>query len=276
MKPTMLIDQAENLLKRRDIKEIVLQSHSRLGTIKRQEKVQGRWITVEFSPWCPKAFAMIDLNVPVEFPSRCIVIQLWEKLPDSKVKFDRCDDEEFGVLRQKLARWAGDYATKLKEAKEPSYPAGFDNRPADLWRLPLLIAELAGGDWPQQARKAAEQLSRYRPTLDWPRLLLQTIAKISADGRKYVLSEELYNEVLCDPISPFHEYENKRGRVGKITQRQIAYLLGGLRIHPRACGTQRLQGYYIVDCLKAFAHYRILIPSSPQTKKPKPKPKPRG
>ena len=271
MKPTMLMDETEDLFRRRDIKSIILKSHSRLGTVKRQERVQGRLVTVEFSPWCPKAFALVDLNVPLALITRSIIIQLWAKLPDSEVRFDRCDDEEFADLRQKLARWAADYVVKLKEAKEPLFPAGFANRPADLWRLLLSSAELASGDWPHQARKAAERLLRSRPTPSWRRLLLEVLAKMASDGPKYVLSEELHNEVFRDPSSPFHEYANMRCRVGKITQRQIAYLLDGLNIRPRPCGARRLQGYFVADCLKPFAHYQI--PSSPPTKS---KQKPRG
>jgi hypothetical protein len=257
MKPTMLMDETETLFKRPDIKAIILKSHSRLGTIKRQERIQGRSVTVQFSPWCPKVFALVDLDVPLALITRSIVIQLWAKLPDSQVKFDRVDDEEFLVLRQKSARWASDYVTKLKDAKEPLFPAGFDNRPADLWRLLLLISEFAGSDWAKQARKAAERLSRFYSTPSWRRLLLQSFAKIAGDGRKYVLSEELHNEVLRDPTSPFHEYENKRGRIGKITQRQIAHLLRPLGIPSAPCGPQRLQGYLVSDSYKSFRHYRI-------------------
>jgi putative DNA primase/helicase len=262
IKPTMLMDETEDLLKRRDIKAIVLKSHSRDGTIKRQERVAGRLVTVRFSPFCPKAFALIELNVPAPLISRSITIQVWAKLPNSKVSFNHVDDEEFAGLRQKLARWARDEVTNLKQAKEPLFPAGFDNRLADLWRLLLLIAELAGGNWPKRARKAAERLSRSHPTPSWRRRLLETLAEMAADGRKadgrkYVPSESLIDELLGDPTSPWQEYENRRGRISKVTQRQVAHLLEGLQIRPTACGPRRLRGYLISDFHKAFKHYRI-------------------
>jgi hypothetical protein len=94
----MLMDETEDLLKRRDIKAIVLKSHSRDGTIKRQERVAGRLVTVRFSPFCPKAFALIELNMPAPLISRSITIQVWAKLPNSKVSFDHVDDEEFAGL----------------------------------------------------------------------------------------------------------------------------------------------------------------------------------
>jgi Protein of unknown function (DUF3631) len=251
------MDETEDLLKRRDIKAIVLKSHSRDGTIKRQERVAGRLVTVHFSPFCPKAFALIELNVPAPLISRSITIQVWAKLPNSKVSFDHVDDEEFAGLRRKLARWASDEVPNLKQAKEPLFPTGFDNRLADLWRLLLSIAELAGRNWPQRARKAAEGLSRSHTTPSWRRRLLETIAKMAADRRRYVLSESLIDELLGDPTSPWQEYENRRGRISKVTQRQVAHLLEGLQIRPTACGPRRLRGYLISDFHKAFKHYRI-------------------
>jgi Protein of unknown function (DUF3631) len=273
MKPTLLMDEAEDLLKLRDVKSIILKSHSRDGTIKRQERIGGRFITVQFSPWCPKAFALVGLNLPPAMISRSIIIQLWAKLPDSKIAFDHCDDEEFASLRRKLARWAADHLAKLKSGKKPLFPAGFDNRRADLWRLLLLIAELAGADWAGQARKAAERLSHSRSAGNWRTLLLRTIAKMAADGRKYLLSEDLNAELLSDPTGPWSEYENKRGRVGKITQRQIAHLFESLQIFPTLVSPRRLRGYRLADFSKAFAHYRIPILSTSPRKKSSPRKK---
>ena len=38
-------------------------------------------------------------------------------------------------------------------------PAGLDDRAEDVWEALLAIADLAGGDWPARARKAARVLS---------------------------------------------------------------------------------------------------------------------
>ena len=42
----------------------------------------------------------------------------------------------------------------------PSVPDELNDRPADNWDPLLAIADLAGGDWPARARKAAIELSR--------------------------------------------------------------------------------------------------------------------
>ena len=60
-------------------------------------------------------------------------------------------------LRRRLAGWA---ATILDEATEarPEMPAGVDDRDADIWEPLLAVADIAGGDWPNQAREAAKAL----------------------------------------------------------------------------------------------------------------------
>ena len=52
-----------------------------------------------------------------------------------------------------------DNVATLKTAV-PELPAGFDNRLADNWRLMLAIADLAGGEWADQARQAATAIAR--------------------------------------------------------------------------------------------------------------------
>ena len=52
-----------------------------------------------------------------------------------------------------------DNVATLKTAV-PELPAGFDNRLGDNWRLMLAIADLAGGEWPDQARQAATAIAR--------------------------------------------------------------------------------------------------------------------
>jgi hypothetical protein len=207
-KPTELFDETEGMTKRKDLMSIVLASHSREFTVGRTGK-GGRG--ERFSPWCPKAFGLVDLNVPPAMVSRSIIIQLWEKLPDSPVKFDRCDDEEFATLRQMSARWANDNAATLK-GKEPLFPAGFDNRLADLWRLPLAIAELAEGDWPQQARTAAERLARAHPTPSWRRLLLNVVAKMAANGRNTCCRKRCIKK--CFAIRPARSMNTRASAVG--------------------------------------------------------------
>ena len=121
------------------------------------------------------------MNIPRTLIGRSIIIKLWPKKRDEKQSFNHEDDEEFGNLRRKLARWAADNAVTLKDTK-PLLPVGFNNRVAANWRLLLAVAELAGGDWPKQARDAAERLSRTIRKPSWGLRLLAAFKGILVDG----------------------------------------------------------------------------------------------
>jgi Protein of unknown function (DUF3631) len=49
------------------------------------------------------------------------------------------------AARRKLARWAADNVSVIKELKPPPQPPNFNNRLSANWKLPLQIAQHAGG-----------------------------------------------------------------------------------------------------------------------------------
>jgi hypothetical protein len=48
------------------------------------------------------------------------------------------------------------------QAAKPEFPPGFNNRVRMNWRMQLAIADLAGGEWPAQARAAGLELETGR------------------------------------------------------------------------------------------------------------------
>jgi hypothetical protein len=110
------------------------------------------------SEWfrCHKHVLSAGKPLPRTLASRGIPIKIWPKRPDEHVEeFLHRDDNEFVTLRRKLLRFANDQAKVIAEIT-PTFPAGFNNRVRANWKLLLAIAELAGGDWPERAHKAAE------------------------------------------------------------------------------------------------------------------------
>lgn len=148
-KPTFVLDEADDLFKRRaDVRHILNASWTRGTKIARQMSIGGVSTTVWFDPFCPKAIGLLGMNMPRTLPSGGIVIKAWPKRREDKQSFDRVDDDVFVALRSKLWRWSGDNAAALKDAR-PVYPANFSNRLGANWRLLLAIGELAGGQWPK-------------------------------------------------------------------------------------------------------------------------------
>ena len=82
-RPTMLIDEADDLFQRKpDLRHIINAGWTRGTKIPRT--VQG--VDRDFDPFCPKAIALKGSNMPDTTASRNITLSLWPKLPDETVE----------------------------------------------------------------------------------------------------------------------------------------------------------------------------------------------
>jgi putative DNA primase/helicase len=266
-KPTLGLDEADDLFSRRgDLKHIVNSGWTRGAKIPRQVNVGGVWTTAYFDPFTPKAIALLGRTLPPATRTRCIELRMLPKRHDEKVaSFNQLDDVEFAVLRRKFARFAIDNAATLKEAK-PIIPAGLNNRAEANWKLPLAIAELAGGDWPKRAREAAERLTRGGRRPSDGVLLLARFKEIFASCKE-ITSVAVQAKLREDPTDIWVEYSGGR----PITQRQIALLLDAYDIQPTNVGPKRLKGYRAEDFEDAFARYLPADPHIRSLTKPPPR-----
>ena len=223
VRPTLIIDDADKLFKRRpDLAHVVNLSWTRNYKVPRMVNRETVW----FDPFCPKVIAGKKLVLPDTTETRTINVRLKRKLPSEQVEhFSYDDDEVFYTLRCKLARWADDNKKALKRAR-PVLPEGFDNRLADNWRLLFAIADLAGGIYPKVARAAAIKLSYHFEPDEGVRLLAALRDTLATCPE--IASKEFAQRLNADPTA---EWCNFRGR-GPITQWQIAALLKDFDIHP--------------------------------------------
>jgi sugar phosphate isomerase/epimerase len=248
--PTLIIDEADDLFYRKsDLRAIVNAGWSRGTRIPRQ----GRW----YDPFCPKILGILGkTKLPRTIASRSIILRMWPKKPEEKAEdFAYADDPEFSTLRRKLARWAADNVSIIKELKPPQ-PPGFNNRLSANWKSPLQIAQHAGGGWPDQARRSAIYLSRtpYEPSIGVQ--LLAALRAMFAKNRTQITSEQVVQQLLADPDSQWHEY---RGR-GPITKNQVAALLKDFEIrpvvvHPTKRADFSRHGYRAAQFEDAFARF---------------------
>ena len=248
--PTLIIDEADDLFYRKsDLRAIVNAGWSRGTKIPRQ----GRW----YDPFCPKILGILGkTKLPRTIASRSIILRMWPKTPQEKAEdFAYADDPAFSTIRRKLARWAADNVSVIKELKPPK-PPGFNNRLSANWKLPLQIAQHAGGGWPEQARRASIYLSRtpYEPSMGVQ--LLAALRAMFAKNRTQITSEQVVQELLADPDSQWHEY---RGR-GPITKNQVAALLKDFEIrpvvvHPTKRADVSRHGYRAAQFEDAFARF---------------------
>src|SRR5262245_56638182 len=163
--PTLIIDNAENLFKRKKLLiDLLAASWTRGIPVTRQ--VHG--VTVEYDVFCPKIIGAIAGSnfLSPNVMGRSIHFGMLPKLPNETVTgFKYTDDDELLALRQKLARFAHN-AERLRGANV-EMPEGFDNRLRDNWKLLFAIADLAAGSWPKRIRAAAVALTKqyYEPSV---------------------------------------------------------------------------------------------------------------
>jgi hypothetical protein len=227
--PTLIIDNAENLFKRkRDLIDLLDASWTRGFPVTRQ--VHG--VTVEYNVFCPKVIgAMAGSNfLPPNAMARSIHFGMLPKLPDETVEpFGYADNEVFLEQRQKLARFAQDNMERLRGANV-EMPEGFDNRLRDNWRLLFAIADLAGGSWPKRIRAAAVALTEqfYEPSVGRQCLTMFVDLFLRSDHEGIVTSSWAQEQFVADPTSVWVNYKGK----GPITQWGIKNILGGYHIRP--------------------------------------------
>jgi len=260
--PTLIIDNAENLFRRRkDLAELLTNSWTRGVPVPRQ--VHG--VTMEYDVFCPKVIGAIAGSgfLPPNAMGRSIHFGMLPKLPSETVeRFAYADDDEFLAQRRKLARFALDNAEALRAAA-PTMPEGFDNRLLENWRLLFAIADLAGGTWPKRARAAAVALTKqyYEPSVGRQCLRMFVDLFLTSEYEGMVTSAWAQKQFTADPTSVWVNYKGK----GPITQWGIKDIVGKYQktsgglispdvIHPRG-GKSGDRGYKIEWFEVAFRHY---------------------
>ena len=148
-------------------------------------------------------------------------------------------------------------------AADPDTPADLHDRAADNWRPLLAIADVAGGDWPERARKAAFTLARDgADDAETARtMLLADLREMFADEPSGVLyTADILPRLHGREDRPWPEY-----RHGKpITARQMAALLRPVGITTNQTvrrGAATGKGYRASDLADAFSRYLPPLPS---------------
>jgi hypothetical protein len=102
-------------------------------------------------------------DLPDTIEDRAIIIVLRRKTGAEPVRKYRIRRDKPLVRKtgERLAEWAATIAERAGRA-EPVMPPGLDDRAEDIWEALLAVADLAGGDWPGRARRAAQVLSSGR------------------------------------------------------------------------------------------------------------------
>jgi hypothetical protein len=194
-------------------------------------------------------------QLPGTLADRSISIELQRRLAGEALAPYRLDrTEHLDRLASKVARWVADNAARVRAA-DPLMPPGVFNRVADNWAPLLAIADVAGGEWPQRARRALEVIRATAEDTSVRVQLLGDICAIFAHRQVDRLpSDELVKALIAIEGHPWAEWN-----AGKpLSKNGLARLLKPLKIRPgtkRIAGEKTVKGYYVSDFDDAFARY---------------------
>ncbi|MEU6130677.1 DUF3631 domain-containing protein [Saccharopolyspora sp. NPDC047091] len=254
--PTMLVDEADTIFGpnadgNEDLRGLLNAGHQRNRPAKRYDAATNR---VESIP----TFAMAALagigTMPDTIEDRAVVIRMRRRAPGEKVApyRHRRDRPALLTLAERIAGWLRADLAHLERA-EPPMP--IEDRAADTWEPLIIVADHAGGDWPDRARQAAltliaESQGDNEGTLR-TRLLVDCR---TAFGDQYeIASGELIRQLNNDPEAPWRDY----GSQG-LTQAKLARLLGEFDIRSgnvRFPDGSQSKGYRRADFLDAWTRY---------------------
>jgi putative DNA primase/helicase len=254
-RPCLLVDEVDTFLRdNEELRGILNSGHRKGGRVLRCEGDENA--VKAFNTFAPVATCGIG-RLPGTLEDRSIPIILHKRKASEPVSNFRSDRaKHLYDLASQAARWTTDNRSKLRD-HEPDLPDGLFNRLADNWRPLIAIADVAGGEWPDIARTAAQALSdpgdddsesiRVRLLAD-----IQTI--FNETGADRLLSAVLAEHLHGMEDRPWPEY----GRSNKpITPTQIARQLRAFKISPNTIRTDasRGKGYERAKLEETFIRY---------------------
>ena|GEM_PF-989108 len=262
-RPSLLLDEIDTIFGPKtsgtyEGVRAILNAGFRRGTKVPRCVGEGKNMAVQdFDVYGAKAFAGIG-RLPDTVGDRSIIIDMLRRAPDEPVERFRYREAsaEAEPLRTALERWSQD--ANLAGAR-PDLPAELDDRAADSWEALLAIAEVAGDDWPDNARRAARVLSAGRmeeTASSGIKLLIDCRRIFHAEGQDRLTSERLVEALTDLEESPWSD----------MTPRRLAAKLKHYRIAPGTIrvGDRTPKGYRKTDFTDAWRRY-LPTPSSPET-----------
>ena len=207
---------------------------------------------VRFSCWGPKAIARIG-RLPDTLRTRCIILPMQKKMEHERCERFVENAAELAKLRSQCLRFVQDHAETIKTAGL-ELPKSLSDRAAQIWEPLVILADLAGGDWPELARQAAVALSakaaEHNPISS---LLFAIWLSFRTVGGGRIFSRRLVQGLNSMDDKPWGTMANGKG----ITVGWLATQLERHGIKPRTIriGNMQAKGYLEEDFEEAFQRY---------------------
>jgi Protein of unknown function (DUF3631) len=260
LSPTLLLDEIDAIFgpKARDREDLrgMLNAGYRRGAVARRMGGPKMTTLEAFPVFCAKVFAGIG-DLPDTIADRSIPIRLARRTREEPVeRFRRREVVPAAEsLRDRLADWCQPQIEELRAAR-PDLPDELDDRAQDVWEPLLALGDLAGGDWPQRARRAAMALSAAQEREDdsmTSRLLGDLHHVFETSGIEHFRTADLIDELGKIEESPWGDWHGK-----PITAHALSRLLRPHRIKtmPVWIDGRTVRGYKLDQFTDAF--HRVL------------------
>jgi hypothetical protein len=218
---------------------------------------QGANITFkDFSTFCPKVIAGIG-KLPDTVADRAIPIRLKRAARGERVeRFRRRDVEtEAARLKAQIEAWCGGITSMLRAAR-PQLPEELTDRQQDGAEPLLAIADLAGGEWPQAARRALIELCSEAQAADGSigvQLLTDIQHVFESKDVDRLPSVDLVTALAEIETSPWVEWSHGK----PLTPGKLARLLKPFEVSPEGIrvGDKTPRGYLVEQFREAFRRY---------------------
>jgi len=255
--PTLCIDEVDAFMRGDEqLRGLINSGHTRdaafhLGcaAVGDKEFEPRRWST-----WTPKIFSGIG-RLADTIEDRAVIIEMVRRRKDEPCERLR-HGTRFDDIPRRALRFVNDHTESIKNGN-PSLPETLNDRAADNWTPLLILADLAGGDWPAKALLAAVALSGGvdGESLGLNGQLLADIRDVfGAAGVDKLPSRDMADRLAKIEGRPWAEYGKQRR---PISPNQLANLLRGFGVSPRTIrtGEATAKGYDQGDFFDAFSRY---------------------
>jgi Protein of unknown function (DUF3631) len=257
--PTLLFDEADTYFgpmakgDHEELRGLVNAGHRKGAVAYRCVGDPAHMEVRAYPAFCAVALAGIG-DLPDTILDRAVLVRMRRRAPGEEVEpFRRRKALKAGEdLRDALAAWMLTNRDHLADA-EPQMPPGLVDRPADVWEALLAVADLAGGDWPARARKAALELNAERVAADTSLgiALLRDIRAVF-DSADSMATEALLEQLCALEESPWGDLRGK-----PLDARGLARRLRPYDVRPAnvRTGEEVRKGYLRADLHDAWTRY---------------------
>ena len=265
---TLLLDEVDAFAQdNEELRGVLNSGFEASGAVIRVVERDGQHEPVQFATFAPLVLAAIG-TIPGTLADRAVPIRMERKSSADTVERLRDNGAAAGLalLARKLARGTADCAVALNTS--PVIPGAMNDREGDI-SVPLLaLADAAGGEWPERARRALLHLFGLRAATDEGAesgvlLLGDLMAVFAVDGAARLPSATICTKLAEMDSRPWPEWKNGK----PMTAVQLARVLAPFRVYPQNMKMppdNRVVKGYTKDSFKdAWTRYLPAEPPSP-------------